>query len=290
MEFTTSYKSIKKNTISVRNTVRKMALDSISLFDNFKNEEDFKKNRIQFIYIHHIFNDEENDLRNLLNFLLQHHTFISYSEAVKKILTNQIDKPYICISSDDGFKNNVRASEILKEYGISACFFICPGIIEESNEEKIKIFCEERLHFPPVNFLSWDDVESIVEKGHEIGSHTMHHINVAQTNQDILAAELKQSYKILKNRFGDIIHFAFPYGRYFHFTREARKLVFDTGYQSCSSAERGCHVPHDVLLLKDELLIRRDNIVLDWSLNHIKYFLRRNATHIALQQNKFIYS
>lgn len=290
MEFTTSYKSIKKNTISVRNTVRKMALDSISLFDNFKNEEDFKKNRIQFIYIHHIFNDEENDLINLLNFLSQYHTFISYSEAIKKILTNQIDKPYICISSDDGFKNNLRAAEILKEYGVSACFFICPGIIEESNEEKIKIFCKERLHFPPVNFLSWDDVESIVEKGHEIGSHTMHHINVAETNQDKLVAELKQSYKILKNRFGNIIHFAFPYGRYFHFTEEARKLVFDTGYQSCSSAERGCHVHQDVAPLKDELLIRRDNIILDWSLNHIKYFLRRNATHFALQQNKFIYS
>jgi len=289
MEFTTSYKGFKKNKISVRNTVRKIALDSISLVDNFKNEDDFKKKRIQFVYVHHVFKDEEEGLRNLLKFLSQYHTFISYSDAVKKILTNQIDKPYICISSDDGFKNNLRAADILNEFGISACFFICPDIIEESNEKKIKIFCQEKLHSPPVDFLNWHDVEKLMKNGHEIGSHTMRHINVAVINTEILDEELQQSYIILNSRFGDNIHFAFPYGRYFHISDQARKRVFQTGYQSCSSAERGCHVQQKIAPLKDELLIRRDNIVLNWSLNHIKYFLRRNATHTALQQNKFFY-
>lgn len=291
MDFASSYKSVTTyKRFSVRNVARKIALDSISFFDNLKSDNDFKRNRIQFIYIHHIFNDEERSLRNLLDFLLRHHSFISYSEAVDKILANNIDKPYLCISSDDGFKNNLKAAEILKEYGISACFFICPGIIGESNYEKIKDFCAARLHFPPVEFLNWDDVDTLAKYGHEIGSHTMTHINVAKASQPVLSDELQQSFSIIKSHTGNRVHFAFPYGKYFHFTEDARTLVFDIGYQSCSCAERGCHVEQPVAPVKEQLLIRRDNIILDWSLDHIKYFLRRNATHKDLQRNNFIYN
>ena len=290
MDFITSYKSIKDKKYSASQAARKIALDAISFIDNLKSEADFKKNRIQFLYIHHVFDDEVNKLRSLLDFLFKYHSFISYSEAVQKLLANKIDKPYICLSSDDGLKNNVRAAAIFKEYGISACFFICPGIINEKNPEKIKNFSAEKLHFPPVEFLTWDDVEKLCKDGHEIGSHTMSHINIAGTDPSVVTSELQQSFDIIKSRIGNPVHFAFPYGKYFHFTEKARKVVFDIGYQSCSSAERGCHVQQAQPPVKEHLLIRRDNTVLDWSLDHIKHFLRRNATNKRLQQNSFFYN
>ena len=66
-----------------------------------------KKNRVQFLFLHHLFNDEVASFRKLLKALSKEHTFISYSEAVNRIKTGNIDKPYICFSSDDGYKSNV---------------------------------------------------------------------------------------------------------------------------------------------------------------------------------------
>ena len=291
MNFVTTYKDVKKyKGFSLKNEIREPVLDIVSMFQHIKGDAALQKNRIQFIYLHHVFNDERINLRNLLSFLSKHYAFISYSDAVKKILDNKIDKPYICISSDDGFKNNLTAATILKEYEAPACFFICPAIIEERNYEKIKRFCVEKLHIPPVEFLNWNDIDLLLNNGHEIGSHTMTHINIAAVQPNIIADELRQSYQIIKKRIGDKIHFAFPYGRYFHFTEKARELVFDTGYCSCSSAERGCHIQQDKPPQYEKLLIRRDNIVLGWKLSHIKYFLQRNAMLTKLQQNNFLYS
>lgn len=290
IHFVDTYAEIKAfQKFSIRPVVRKMVLDAISLRDSLKGDEPFKKPRIQFIYIHHAFRDEAGNLEHLIKFLLKHHVFINYSEAVNRILTNNIDKPYICISSDDGFKNNRRTASILESFGIKACFFICPAMISETNYINIKKFCADRLHFPPVEFLTWNEVDDLLKKGHEIGSHTMTHINIAQNPLDVIEDEINTSYRTIVERCGEVNHFAYPYGRYFHFNEAGRNLVFKAGFQSCASAERGCHVKQATAPGKESLLIRRDNIVLNWSLSHIKYFLRRNATQPFLQQNNYTY-
>ena len=287
-QFINDYHTIKKNqSLTIRSSVRKITLDTIGLFDDFKNEQAFKKNRIQFLYVHHIFKDEENKLRELIEFLWEDHVFINYSDAIEKILKNEIDKPYICFSSDDGFKNNLTGAKILEEYGIKACFFICPGIIGDNDYNHIKHFCAEKLEIPPVEFLNWNDVDTLLMNGHEIGSHTMDHSNLVLASGGKLREEIGRSYDILRNKCGIIQHFAYPYGRYFHINESVRQMVFATGYQSCTSAERGCHINQDQPPLKEELLIRRDHILLNWNIHHIKYFMRRNSFKSSLQQNKF---
>ena len=105
MEFIQHYNQIKKKK-KIRDFLREIALDFLSIKSNLLNEHKFlKKPRIQFIYLHHFFKDELQNLENLIIWLSQNHTFISYSEAVNKIVNSQIDKPYIVFSSDDGFKN-----------------------------------------------------------------------------------------------------------------------------------------------------------------------------------------
>ena len=290
MKFAETYGSIKdQKGFSVRSAVRNVTLDGLHLIEKFKNSNALSKNRIQFLYIHHVFKDEISNLKELLNFLSEDHFFISYSEAVNLILNNTIDKPYICISSDDGLKNNLYAAEIFDLFGIKACFFICPGIIGETDYNKINEFCARRLIFPAVEFLEWSDIDFLLKKGHEIGSHTMTHINCAEVSTDVLEEEFRLSYEIIKQRCGAVQHFAYPYGRYSDFSRKAADMVFATGYQSCSSAERGCHIEQPALTPKESLLIRRDNIVLDWRLSHIRYFLNRNARTTSLQKNNFPY-
>ena len=286
-QLTTKFKEVKKNRpVSLREIVRNIALNGLSLKTKLTNSEKlFEKPRIQFLYIHHVYEDETMNFDKLLNALMKNHTFISYSDAVNKILSNKIDKPYVSISSDDGFKNNLKAAEILEKYGIKACFFINPDTIGLTNFSKIKIFCKQRLNFPPTEFLNWNDVDHLVKNGHEIGSHTIGHINIANTSMTEFEDNLNKSYEIIHNRCGNAHHFAYPYGRFFHFNQEAYNLVFKAGFVSCASAERGCHISPKEKMNPNHLFIRRDHVICDWNINHVLYFLLNNSKYSSLATN-----
>jgi peptidoglycan/xylan/chitin deacetylase (PgdA/CDA1 family) len=226
----------------------------------------------------------------MIQSLLVHHTPLSYSDAVNKVLSGNIDKPYITFSSDDGFKNNLWAADILKRYGISGCFFINPTSINATSFSEIKEFCAQRLNLPPVEFMNWDDVAALLKDGHEIGSHTQDHVKISEISADIAKENIDKSSDEIKMRCGKVEHFAYPYGRYHHFNEEMRQFVFDRGFLSCASAERGCHITDGKPLRNDELFIRRDHVILDWDLRHIVHFLVRNSKKANLALNFSPYS
>lgn len=287
MNFTTDYKAIKKlNPTSIRGLARNIALTGLSLKDRLIGNNDILlRPRVQFLYMHHVFDDELVKFENLIKNLLIQHSFISYSEGVQRVLSGNIDKAYIVISSDDGFKNNLKAVEILNRYNIKACFFINPYSIGLDDYEKNKQFCAKQLHFPPTEFMNWNDIESLLKQGHEIGSHTMEHINIAETSLDLVEDDLNKTFEIIKSKCGVAEHYAYPYGRYFHFNNEARELVFKTGFSSCASAERGCHINEGQKIRNKDLLIRRDHVICDWSLDHIMYFISTNAKNNSFEDN-----
>lgn len=291
IKFIDTYKSIKADeSLGIRGIIRNVVLNGLSLRDQITGiEEHLKKPRIQFLYIHHIFKDELENFEKLLMLLSKDHSFIPYKEAVNKVLTNDIDKPYIAISSDDGFKNNLLAIDILKKYNAQACFFINTDLIGETDFIKIKNHCWQKLNFPPVEFLSWEDVEKLQKEGHEIGSHTTSHLDIAKASRDEIVNDMHETMAILTRKCGPTLHFAFPYGRFFNFSEEGRRAVFDAGFISCASAERGCHVPGTIHLAPEKLCIRRDHIILDWDINHILYFLNRNSKKAGFHNNIFPY-
>jgi len=286
--FLENYKDLKlpKKAIA-RELARKLVLDTVSLSYNLTGaiNTSCKKPRIQFLYIHHIFKDEEALLRRLVEKLQEYHTFISHSEAVGRILNGNIDMPYVVVSSDDGLKNNLRAANILSEYDISACFFICPSIIGETDIEKVKAFSANRLHLPPVEFMNWNDVQKLQNQGHEIGGHTMSHVNLAKCEDPLLTEEIGNCYSEVKKHCGSAKHFAYPYGRYHHFTAKAKEIVFSSGFETCASAERGCHIASPGSIEKKDLFLRRDHIILTWPIEHILYFMARNAQKATIQNN-----
>jgi len=279
-----------KRKLHFRKVARKLILDTLSSnpLHLKKMKLSFSRNRVQFLYLHHIFNDEVASLRILLNELSKDHTFISYGTAVSKILSGNIDKPYIAISFDDGFKNNLHSLNEFYNYGISACYFICPSIVGETNPEKIRQFTSQRLNFPPIEFMDWDDIALLQSKGHEIGGHTMSHVNLGGSSIAILEDEIAGCFDEISKRCGSSDHFAYPYGRSNDFTGQARKIVFSTGFTDCASAIRGCHIVQDNHRIKnEELMIRRDHILLSWPIKHILYFIARNAQKSSIANNYF---
>jgi len=284
-QFTEYYKDVKRlRKFSMKGVLRNTALSVLSAASS---ESALKKPRVEFLYIHHTFRDEEKQFDSLLQRLSRDHQFISYSEGVKKVLSGEIDKPYITFSSDDGFKNNLAAAEILNKYNASACFFINPGIIGETDYNKIKKHCSESLRFPVVDFLNWDEVGRLQAMGHEIGGHTMMHMNIAEHSADEVNSDLQTTYDILKKHAGHTPHFAFPYGRFFHFSAAGRKAVFDSGFETCATAERGCHVANGTPIKNTDLCIRRDQVVLGWELSHIMYFIINSANKATAADNFF---
>lgn len=291
MNFYNTYTEVKRDwrfRYKVRDRFRDIALSSLASINKSSDLiMQLQKPRIQFLYIHHVFPDEEKNLERLIKTLSEHHTFISHSEAVEKILNRDIDKSYISFSSDDGFKSNIRAGEIFSKYGIEACFFVNPSMVGVEDLNTIQAFCKEKLVFPPVKFLDWSDINRLQEMGHEIGSHTMNHINIAETSAEEINEDLQKAYEILTQECGGVTHFAFPYGQFSFFNEEGRKAVFNAGYDSCASAQRGCHINHHETISKEELCIRRDHIILDWNIEHIMYFIFKSARTADVKNNIF---
>jgi len=231
---------------------------------------------VQILLLHALRAGEEPHFRRLLGTLAERYTFLSYSEAVRRICSGEIDRPYLTLSFDDGRSSCLTAAEIMAEFGASACFFVCPTLLAETDPAKISDFCRDRLLIPPDRFLAWNDLESLVSGGHEIGSHALRHLVMKELSSAQLQEELGESRRALRSHLGQGRHFAWPYGRFHHFSPLAFREVFRVGYESCASAERGCHSAHDGNAGR-AICLRRDNCEAGWPLSHTLYFLCRNA-------------
>jgi peptidoglycan/xylan/chitin deacetylase (PgdA/CDA1 family) len=281
-QFAQDYATVKRfQHYTAKNILRDVMINSIAPFSSFLGIDKIltKKNRVQFLFLHHLFDDEIQPFRNFLTLLSKHHFFISYSEAVNRIKAGNIDKPYICFSSDDGYKSNVQLAKVLNEFGIKACFFLCPSVIGETNFEVIKKYANNNLRFNvPIEFMNWDDVETLQKSGHEIGSHTHTHIDVSENNFEKINEEFSISKSVLENHCRSIKHLALPFGRFSPFKKEWWKLAAEAGYDSCASAENGCHVASSTPIKTEELFIRR-NLILpaQWTLRHQYFYLSYNS-------------
>jgi peptidoglycan/xylan/chitin deacetylase (PgdA/CDA1 family) len=203
------------------------------------------------------------------------------------LASGNVHKPYISFSSDDGVLNNMEAASVFNEFGIKCCFFICPGMVGEKRYDKIREFCATRLHLPPVEFLDWTDVDELLRQGHEIGGHTSHHVDLGAVDQNLANDEIFSCKEELDRRCGSALHFAFPYGRFHNFPSTLRAAVHEAGFLSNASAERGCHVIGPEGIRLEDLLVRRDHVILDWPVEHIRYFLIKNARRKSVRGNNY---
>lgn len=263
--------------------MRRIALDGLSLVDSVIRRDSHKsKPRVQFLVLHHVFQDETAAFRKFLSRLQQDFQFISYSRAVTRILEGRVDRPYLTFSFDDGQKCSLQAAEILKEFRASACFFLCPSIIGVTDLKAISQFCSQQLRHAPVEFMNWRDVETLQDQGHEIGGHTMSHLDLGIATPSQVEDEVHQSFAELAKRTGAPQHFSWPYGQFHHFTQQAAENVFRSGFSSCASGVRGSHAGAKVggsALDATQLCLYRDSMVASWPVSHVQYFLRRAAHH-----------
>lgn len=262
----------------LRPVLRRAAISALSTMwqRTGKLDNALRINRVHILNLHHIFANEEEGFRRLLRRLRPTHSFITYSEAVERILSGDIQRPYVTFSFDDGLKSCLRAAMVMREFAAKACFFICPPIIGEKDPEKVRRFCIEGMHEPVHEFMDWKDIEKLIDEGHEVGSHTMTHPNMGTLSYEQAKAELRGAMDALAKRVGPVKHFAWPFGRFDEFSATSAKAAFDCGYQSCASGVRGCHRLREKSKPRD-VCLRREHIIAEWPLSHSLYFIARSA-------------
>lgn len=233
--------------------------------------------RTHVVLLHHVFEDERPGFEMVLDTLGEHHRFVSYPEAVRRILADDHPEPAIAITFDDGLLSCAHAGRVLTERGISACFFICPSIIGQKDPDVLRAFCRDRLHTGPYRFLDWDQLAALRDAGHEIASHTDTHPEIGAIHPDELASELVRSREVLEARIGPVRHFAWPFGQWRHCSPDAARAVFDAGFESCASGQRGCHLPGAGPREPRRACIRRDLVVAGWTVDRNLTYLRRSV-------------
>lgn len=308
--WTTRYSQIHRPTF--RGRLRHAALSGLAIGSGLLGsvESALKRPRVHFVYLHHVFDDEIEPFRELVHTLCAKMRPIDYSDGVERVLGNRIDRPYVTFSFDDGMKNCLKAAKVLDEFGARACFFVCPDIVGERDQERLERFSRERLHLPPLQFMDWNDLESLQSRGHEIGNHTRSHVNLkdhawrgsasgprerqATSSSDILRAhslvegslddEIAGSLELLRSRLGaSIRHFAWPYGHFDALERDAIEMAFASGHRSCASGQRGAHVVGASSV--PALCVRRDHVIAAWPKSHVLYLLARSARRASDADN-----
>lgn len=252
----------------------------------YNQARDLARPRVQIMMLHEVSARGQDLFRRMLDHLGKYHRFISYSDAIEKIVSGRMDAPYLAFTFDDGLNNNLVAARILAERHISGCFFVCPAIIEATDHAAMERFRREQLRDrEATGVLSWREIETLLKDGHEIGGHTATHANLAESHGPALVHETFGCYETLRQKIGPTPHFCWPFGRFRHMNPEAVRAVFDAGFTTCASAERGCHTV--AAGTARQLCVRRDQVDQDWPLSHVEWFLARNSRRAGPASNRW---
>ncbi len=223
----------------------------------------------------------------MLQSLAEGQELVGFGEAVRRIHAGEVNAPAIAVTFDDGLGSCPRAAAILDEFGVPGCFYVCPALVGEKDPAKVHAFWARRTQLvPALEAMDWAELESLRERGHEIGCHTMTHPNLARCSAQELADEIGAARDVLERRLGVCEHFAWPFGKVEHFSAAARDAVFDAGFASCASGVRGAHGPGPAVDRRD-LCVRRDNLAMHWPLAHIRYFIARSAATASHDQHRW---
>ena len=259
---------------SVRGVVRRSVLDLLSTYSWLRGE--FKLNTnpvVQVINLHGVPSTKLTAFGELLEQLKKRYEFIPYSAAVERIKSGNIDRNYATVTFDDGLKNHKDAAKVMRDHDVLGCFFITPAVID-LEKSRIANYCRDVLRIQPAEFMDWGDLAQLLDWGHEIGSHTVTHPNMSTIALDQIRYELETSREIIKGKLGQVKHFAWPLGKFSHFSIQAARAVQDAGYESCASAERGSHAAHAEAGVP--FCVRRDLVEVDWPTRHTEYFLMKS--------------
>ena len=171
---------------------------------------------------------------------------------------------------DDGFCSQLsNAVPILQRYAIPAINFIVHDKIAGQYDWQ---GVPEQLHEPLMND---DEIKIWLERGYDIGSHTLSHPRLAQLSREQKQKEIIASKELLERRFGVSIDWlCYPYG---DFDAECEHIARAAGYRAALACFARTHT-----LVISRYAIRRILVYPQWSDKKFLYKISRRFDFVAL--------
>jgi peptidoglycan/xylan/chitin deacetylase (PgdA/CDA1 family) len=146
------------------------------------------------------------------------YTPLTIEEIIKDKKQGTLPRKPIAITFDDGWRSQYDiALPILLGHHFLATFYIYTGAVGGGS------------------YMSWKDIEELVGKHMEIGSHTKTHPKLTKVSSKKLTEELVDSRLILEKRLNiSVSDFAYPYGLY---NSQVMDAVKKEGYTSARTSK-----------------------------------------------------
>lgn len=196
-----------------------------------------------------------------LDYFTKNYKVVPLSELISNLESARGDK-LLSITFDDAYKSvYTNGVALLDKYGIKPCLFVPAGFIGARDEFRyINKNMKSNLNEQAV---SWRQLQSLVSRGYEIGSHSFSHVDFGKGDVDY-DYELGQSREFLQEKLNTPInYFAFPFGGAENITDYALTKARDYQYRRVFSGMRG-------RIKKDDFLLPRTYINPAWGLELVK--------------------
>jgi peptidoglycan/xylan/chitin deacetylase (PgdA/CDA1 family) len=153
----------------------------------------------------------------------------------------RFERPIAVVTFDDGYRDNfVNAVPVLREFGVTASFFVSTAYIDSFDE-----FPHDRELFGPdctYPKLTWEDLEQMQQLGFEIGSHTVTHADMSLADEATARVEMQSSLDVLNAGLGSRPRcFTFPWGKPKRLSDMLVQQLQQSGYLGSAGASGGCN-------------------------------------------------
>jgi peptidoglycan/xylan/chitin deacetylase (PgdA/CDA1 family) len=135
------------------------------------------------------------------------------------------------VTFDDAFRSVATALPVLQRLGVAATVFACPGFAEGDGIFRTpELALQLPEHAEDLSTMDWSQLRELVERGVEVGSHTLTHPHLPQLADGELRHELQESRERLEDEVAVRCRFlAYPYGEE---DARVRKAARASGYDA----------------------------------------------------------
>jgi peptidoglycan/xylan/chitin deacetylase (PgdA/CDA1 family) len=157
-------------------------------------------------------------------------TPISVPDAVALLRDGPVEGRYVCITFDDGYRDNLEAAvPVLRELGIPATIYVPTHVIDGP--------ATFYWYDDPPPALSWAQCDALVAEGLvEVQAHTRTHPWLPQVDEERAREEIEGSRADLEARGYAVTSFCYPGGL---FGPRDVQLVRDAGYAAAMTTAHG---------------------------------------------------
>ncbi len=175
--------------------------------------------------------------------------FVSIDEVSEILEKGKVDKPFVCITFDDGYRDNYTdALPILKKEQVPFTVYVTTGFID--NKQSMWWYPNERLG------LSRDELLYLAaEQLCTIGAHTITHPKLENLSVQEQRVEIKQSKQDLECLLGHSVdYFSYPHGSY---NEDTIGIIKECGFRTALMAWGGVVRKGDGPLLLHRVELRQ---------------------------------